>query len=337
MRTSLLRLLAFALLLAMLLPLAVACGNSTGDDDTTTTPPETTVSPTTTVPATTAPTTTAPAVTTAPAATTAPAETTAPAVTTAAPAVTTAPVTTVPPVEIVTPEGATSNIELLTFTEIDAATLAGYTIVYADLASAEIVAAANALRDAIAEATGVTLEVKSDRVAFGESVPTDALEIRIGATNRDTGAALRYRNQSIYQDGASIVITGGGDEAVLAAVDAYTTMMLTSAVRVPTTEYYFHAKYQVEALYITGIDVSLFTIVRDAENAATAQYLQEYIRDLTGYVLPMALPTDPAARYEIIIGKMEPAGFQIPEAGYCLVEQIGSKLYLGGLGTHAGY
>ena len=329
MRTTLLRLLALTLLLAMLLPLVVACG---GDDEETTAPTVTTTAgPITTVPVTTTP----PVVTTLPVITTAPVVTTEPTVT-SGPVVTTAPVTTAPPVEIVTPDGATSNIDLLTFTEISPADLAGYRIVYSELASPAVVAAAEALGAAIAEATGVTLEVVSDRLAFGEIV-ADAKEIRVGATNRDTAAALRYRDFSIKADGDSLVLAAGGDEAAVAAVNAYIASILTEAVRVPTTEYYYHAAYQLDALYVSGVDISLFTIVRDAENATTAEYLQQRIRDLTGIVLPIALPSAPSTKYEILIGNMTPAGFDLPDAGTCLVEQIGSKLFLGGKGAYAGY
>ncbi len=281
MKKSLIRLLALALMLAMLVPLAASCGIFGGDDpgdDTTT-------------------------------------------------GVITAPT-----------DGYKTDLTTLTYTDLSPSALAGYSIVYSHLASSEVVALANKLCEAIKTATGVELPVKSDMLAVGETVPTDVKEIRVGATNRDAGYEwLRYYDYRIEKSGDDLVIAAGGDEALAEAVELFTENMLTTVVRLPNTACDYLAYYVAENLYIGGIEVSRYTIVSDSENTPVAEYLRAQIRALCGLSLPIVSSAAPETKYEILIGNIVRTGVVFPENGKYIVDQVGTKVVLGGVGSGAGH
>ena len=261
-------------------------------------------------------------------------DTTAPATT--APVTTQAPVTTAPDAPAVKPVvGYTPDIGDFTLTAI--AGLEEYTIVYPELADEEIIALANALRDAIAEKTGVTLAVKSDFVGINEAVPAGAKEIRVGITNRDDYAYLRVNDYRIEADGAALVLAARNADSLEAAVEAYTSLMLADSAKLPDKAYWYQAPYQVETLLLGGADISKYVIVRDSENAMVADFLRDKIAAMTGYVLPVHTNLMPEEAYEIVIGNIARAGFVAPEMGAYAVKQIGPKVMLGGTGPYAGY
>ena len=314
MKKSFVRSLLLLALMAAVLCLLVACG---GDDPDDTTAPETSA-PATSAPATSAPATSAPA-TSAPA-------TSAP--TTQAPA-------TSAPAQV---NGYTPNIGDFVITAPSAEALAGYKIVHAETASDDVIALCNELVAAIEAKTGVALPVVSDYLGLNGTLPTDAKEIRVGITNRDAGYGwLRAKDYRIEKIGDSLAILAVTDDTLETAVNAYTSLMMTSGVGMPDKAYWYQAEYPVENLFFGGVDVSKFTIVRDTENAAVAEYLRARITELTGYVLPVRTATMPEATYEIVIGNIARAGIAYPEAGTYLIKLQGTKLVLGGTGSYAGY
>lgn len=288
MKKSLLRLLALCLMLAMLVPLAAACGQGPSDPNDSD-----------------------------------PTDTTLPGGTTIAGPT----------------DGYKTDLSGVSFTEISADALAGYTVVYSELASADALALANAVAAAVKEATGVELPVVSDRVAYGTAAPTNVKEIRVGITNRDTNYGwLRYHDYRIEKNGESLVLAAGGDEALEAAVEVFTEELLANAkLRLPSSAVEYLAYYAAETLYLNGVSIENYVIVRDADNATVAVYLQQQIRNLCGITIPMALDTAAESRYEILIGNLSRPGVTYPESGTYTVKQVGTKVVLGGVGENAGY
>ena len=314
MKKSFVRSLLLLALLAAVLCLTVACGGGDPDD---------TTAPATSAPATSAPATSAPA-TSAPA-------TSAPA--TSAPA-TSAPTTSAPPAA----SGYTPNIGDFVITAPSAEQLAGYSIVHAETASDAVIALCQQLAAAIEAKTGVALPVVSDYVGINGAIPTNAKEIRVGITNRDAGYAwLRAKDYRIERVGDSLAILAATDDAIATAVDAYTSLMMADGVGMPDKAYWYQAEYPLETLLFGGVDVSKFTIVRDSENSAVAEYLRARIMELTGHVLPMRTSVMPEVTYEIVIGNIPRTGISYPAAGTYLIKQQGTKIVLGGTGSYAGY
>ncbi|MBQ2718793.1 MAG: hypothetical protein IJF73_01865 [Clostridia bacterium] len=236
-------------------------------------------------------------------------------------------------------DGYKTDLSGVSFTDVSSEALAGYTIVYSDLASADGVALANAVAAAIKEATGVELPVVSDRVTYGEAVPTGGKEIRVGITNRDTNYGwLRYHDYRIEKVGESLVLAAGGDEALEEAVALFTEELLADAkLRLPGSAVEYLAYYAAESLYLAGVAIENYVIVRDSANAMVAVYLQQQLRNLTGITLPIHLDTMAESKHEILIGNLVRPGVSYPEEGTYLVEQVGTKVVLGGTGANAGY
>ncbi len=284
MKKALFRLLALALTLGMLLPLA-ACTPSTPPDATTTTPPPTTTGP------------------------------------------------------LVTTDPHRTDPGVLSFAAIG--DLADYSIVIAESAEDGVIEAAQALSALLLEKTGVSVAVKSDAVAYGESVPTDTKEILFGATNRaESFDTLRCNDFRIEKRGGRIVMAGGSKEALsalveeLSGVDAF---FQNGVLMAPLAAYDFCDAYAIETLLLGGTDVSKYTIVRDSGHADTARHLQEKIREWTGHVLPIVTEHGKETVYEILIGYIERDGATYPTDESFSVKQVGTKLLLGGTAEYAGY
>ena len=256
--------------------------------------------------------------------------------TTTPPTTTTSPST--PGIVLPPTPGAEPDIADFTLTAISAAELAGYRIVFPTSASSEIEDMAYALAATIREKTGTLLPVATDAVGIGEPIPTGGKEIRVGITNRNPElASLRVSDYRIALDGQAIVIAAHTAETLKNAITAYTTKMVDSAVKYPDRAYCAVGLYAVDSLTLAGEDISKFSIVRDAENAAVAIYLRDKIANLSGYYLPIRTDKMPATEYEIVIGNIARAGFTPPAAGSYAIATNGKKLMLSGVSTYAGY
>ncbi len=219
--------------------------------------------------------------------------------------------------------------------------LSEYKIVIAESAEDGVIEAAGALASLLFEKTGVSLEVVSDAVAYGESVPSDTKEILFGKTNRsESFDTLRYNDFRIEKRGDRLVMASGGPEALSALVEELSTATVffsETTLMVPTAAYDFCDAYAIETLLLGGTDISKYTIVRDSEHADTALYLQEKICEWTGHLLPLATERAKEAVYEILIGNIERDALTLPQDGRYTVKQIGTKLFLGGKSEYAGY
>ena len=162
-------------------------------------------------------------------------------------------------------------------TRIVSAGKARYTLVYPDNPTATTKAAVDKLVEAVADATGVTLETKTDYLKRGAVYDSSSLEILLGRTDYgETDEALREiaSNQFVIRRvGNKIVIASPKDEHLEAAVEYFIgcmtadtllthengskTLLLTEYTSPPLTD---------EVVRINGRELSEFSIVyTDAE------------------------------------------------------------------------
>lgn len=228
--------------------------------------------------------------------------------------------------------------ETLTFSPFD---LEGARIVFPETASDSLEKTAQKLAKLLAGKTGVSLPVGSDRVDFGTAAPADTKEILLGKTNRaESFDVLRANDYRIEKRGARLVIAGGSDAALDAAVEelfAQSFFFNGTTLLAPSAAYDYAVSYKAETLVLGGADIRNYTIVRDAANAECAEYLRNAIRNVVGHDIPVAPDYDGATPYEICIGNLEQAEDIYPEAGKYIIKQQGTKLILGGTGANAGY
>ncbi len=220
--------------------------------------------------------------------------------------------------------------------------LVEYTIVYSDLASDTVVALATDLALAIDAATGVPLDVITDRVAWGETVPEDTYEILLGVTNRAENIVnLKYNDYTIMKMGNRVVIAAGSDAALVTAVSEFEELMIdeaTLSVKTPSIGYHFRDAYAVGTLQIAGTDLSKYTIVRTEDCAPSAEYLQKQLRLLTGIQVPIDTDRAEERTYEILLGNVErDETASLPVEGKYAMKQVGTKLLLSGRSANAGY
>lgn len=250
---------------------------------------------------------------------------------------------TVPPTTTgpqVTTDPYRTDVGTLSFSSVS--DLSEYTVVLSELASAELKAATKDFVARLADKTGVTLLIQSDVLMYGQSAPTDAKEILIGATNRqESFDALRYNDFRIEKRGNRIVIAGGSDASLEKAFDelfAVEAFFAGQTLMVPNAAYDFKDAYAIEKLLLGGVSIDRYTIVRDADNKETALYLQEKICEWTGHLLPLKTAEVEGDLYEIVVGNVRRDELSsYPEEGKYLVNQIGTKVFLGGSSVYAGY
>lgn len=257
---------------------------------------------------------------------------------TTGPVTTTPPVTTAPPQDVPGPEDPpTPQLSLLPLAD-----LADYTIVYPETVDDVTLAAIEELRDAIAAATGVTLEMVSDAPAYGEAVPTDTKEILLGATNRyESAGSASLRSHDFYITGLKngrLALLAANDAALLSALQFATEHLIEgNAFCYPDGGYHHAMIYPLDSITLAGRPITDFVIVRDLENADVAHYLVKCISDLTGFEIPVRAVNDPETPYEILIGDTGRIATENPPIGKYVIEVAGTKLALYGSGEYAAY
>ncbi len=241
----------------------------------------------------------------------------------------------------VTTDPFRTDVGTLSFSAVN--DLSEYKIVVSAMASDALYAEALAFAERLAEKTGITLTVETDAVVYGQPVPTDTKEILFGKTNRaESFDSLRYNDYLIEKRGNRIVVAGGSDSALENAVEELFTVeafFADAVLMAPNAAYAFNDAYAVDTLLLGGVDVSKYTIVRDAGSAEIAEYLQLKIREWTGHELPLKTAEADAEFYEILIGNIsrDESLSLYPEGEEYVVQQLGTKLVLGGTADFAGY
>ena len=194
-----------------------------------------------------------------------------------------------------------------------------YTLVYPDGCSSQVTDAMHRFVAAIAEATGVTLETKTDYIKRGQVYDSGTPEILFGRTDyEETAKAMKDLQDEqfvIRKVDNKIVIASPLDVNLDAAVTYFCDHLLQPNLVEETMdrktlyleEYTSPASDEPETLQIDGVDIGDFQIVIASTPAGldtAAENLRQYIKDSWGVELPCAYDTvSPQTEHEILIGK----------------------------------
>ncbi len=179
--------------------------------------------------------------------------------------------------------------------------------------TADIVKAANSLKLAIASTCGINMQMKTDLLKFGETVPNDTYEILIGSTNRDASvntlnelADFRPNNANDYKIavvGNKIVISGPTDAATISAVDYFIDTVLPELAQNKTPDNYEYIyRQEYDMITLAGNPITDYTLMMDEnpsdEVKESVDVLVETVTYLSGYILPIT--TDSAFSGKVI-------------------------------------
>jgi endonuclease/exonuclease/phosphatase family metal-dependent hydrolase len=193
-----------------------------------------------------------------------------------------------------------------------------FTVVYPDEPGAELYARIRNMVDAIKEATGATLKLKSDFISWNTVRDPEAYEILVGRTNYDETSQvlseLRACDYAIRAVGNKIVITAHTDELIRRAVSYFCKNLIEGnlvtgedgKVSLLLEEYTFLGTVPVESLKIDGIELREYKIVYAASEAGydtEAKYFRDLVAERYGYVLEVVPDKDTSvSEHEILIG-----------------------------------
>ena len=196
-----------------------------------------------------------------------------------------------------------------------------YTLVYPDKCSSTVTAAMERLVTAIAEATGVTLETKSDALKRGAVYDASTPELLFGRTDYDQTAevlkGLEDDQFVIRKVGNKIVFASPKDANLDAAVTHFCEYLLntnlteeTSGMKTLYLEEFTSVHQEDDGtVRIDGVPLSDFTIVYETERTGymeVAVRLRDIITEKHGVTLPLYADNNKTyteTTAEILIGK----------------------------------
>ncbi len=185
--------------------------------------------------------------------------------------------------------------------------LSGYTVIRPDQAAQEVVSAAVDLKSALTDAT-----IKDDwyNKNSGE-LPTEALEILVGDTNRPESISLKAElleddfAVKYFPESRRIAIIGGSDEATLKAVAYFLEYCLKNGEIESTLSYLSAGQYAVTECILNGTPVQEYTLVIPNEADADEKYAAELITNAVAEKTGVRLETvkqSAASGKQILIG-----------------------------------
>lgn len=192
-----------------------------------------------------------------------------------------------------------------------------YAIIRAENGDAAEIDAAVRLHKVISEATGASPKLTTDWVKNEADIPTDTLEILVGATNRAESAAfadgLLAQDYVIAVSGKRVVILGGTPDKTAEAVETFIsryldgeTLSLPADLRISSVGHY------AATLTIAGNPAVDYRIVipKSADRYLTyaADLLAEAVEDACGATLAVVRDSEPAADREIRLGRTARGG-----------------------------
>ena len=171
--------------------------------------------------------------------------------------------------------------------------LSGYTVIIPSNPDREISTAATALVNAIAEKTGVTLEIREDFIIEERGIVEVDREILIGATNREASKGydiLLHDDYEVAVVESKLLMLGGSLSATVNAVTAWIELYLSKSYASELAVYadallsYRHA-YAIRSFSLNGIDIREWQIVYPINSVylrSAAEKLSQGILQLTG-------------------------------------------------------
>ena len=159
-----------------------------------------------------------------------------------------------------------------------------YVIMRPDVADNETVNAALELRKAVAQKSGVEMEIATDWVKRGDAVPVGTKEILIGATNRPESGEMAYHDYKVEFIGTRVVINGGSGAAIREAMAWFIENCVGETMKVPAEGYVHAAEYAHRDVAVEGIPLRDFA-VSGGEFPEVTEALRVWLAEATG-VMP---------------------------------------------------
>ena len=163
---------------------------------------------------------------------------------------------------------------------INANDIAEYTLIRAESADENTIAAASKLFFELKGKYGDKIKFSTDYAKTENDIPTDTKEILIGHTNRAESTGVRYLDYEIGYRNGRIVINGGNSEMIASAVDYFIDNCIADGGVTIPVEYSTTNIYPMDNMKVDGVLLRNFS-VREIEGELD-DTLREYLGSTVG-------------------------------------------------------
>ena len=163
---------------------------------------------------------------------------------------------------------------------INANDIAEYTLIRAESADKNTIAAASKLFFELKGKYGDKIKFSTDYAKTENDIPTDTKEILIGHTNRAESTGVRYLDYEIGYRNGRIVINGGNSEMIASAVDYFIDNCIADGGVTIPVEYSTTNIYPMDNMKVDGVLLRNFS-VREIEGELD-DTLREYLGSTVG-------------------------------------------------------
>ncbi len=191
-----------------------------------------------------------------------------------------------------------------------AVSLAGYKVIRSAQASNSIVTAAVELKKTLSESVE-SVTIGDDWYKTGDTLPTEALEILVGETNRtesvEMKAGLLEDDFAVkyYPESRRIVILGGSDEATVKAISYFLEFCFKNGEIESSLSFLSAGQYAVTECILNGSPIADYSLVipdkADADEKYAAELITYTVAEKTGVKLE-TVKKSAASGKQIIIG-----------------------------------
>ena len=163
---------------------------------------------------------------------------------------------------------------------INANDIAEYTLIRAESADKNTIAAASKLFFELKGKYGDKIKFSTDYAKTENDIPTDTKEILVGHTNRAESTGVRYLDYEIGYRNGRIVINGGNSEMIASAVDYFIDNCIADGGVTIPVEYSTTNIYPMDNMKVDGVLLRNFS-VREIEGELD-DTLREYLGSTVG-------------------------------------------------------
>ena len=217
-----------------------------------------------------------------------------------------------------------------------AVSLAGYKIIRSEKASQSIISVAVELKGKLeALADGITISDDWYNKNAGE-LPTEALEILVGDTNRTESASLKAELLEddyavrYFPESGRIAIIGGSEEATLQAVAYFLEYCVKNGEIESTLSFLSAGQYVVTECILNSAPISDYSLVipnnADADEKYAAELIVYTVSEMTGVKLATVKPAEASGK-QILIGTA--TGKTVAESEYICGTDGGNVILCG--------
>ena len=191
-----------------------------------------------------------------------------------------------------------------------AVSLTGYKVIRSSKASNSIVSAAVELKKALSE-VAEDITIGDDWYKTGDALPTEALEILVGETNRTESIEMKKElleddfAVKYFPESRRIVILGGSDEATLEAISYFLEFCFKNGEIETSLSFISAGQYAVTECLLNGAPIAEYSLVIPNSSDNDEDYAAELIRNTVAEKTGIKLETvkkSAASGKQIIIG-----------------------------------